>query len=159
MATTQTTKKRKRNRPAPESGTNSVSRFGSVPFLFASPRGAVAKMTPSGKFLGFYREGQKAGRPAKKTPLRREITEKGQKHLSWLGKLRFDCGKNQANKKSQEVRGKTAAEVLKLAAEKLSAGRDKRDIAELIANELGITSRRVRQIMSEKKISGNLQPA
>lgn len=154
MATKSKAKKRKQNRPAPESGTDSVPRFGSVPCLFNSQRGAAAKISKSGKFLGFYssdeRQEQKAGMASSTTPLGNEIKERERSYCAYIGKLRFKYGKDQANKKSQQVRGKTADKVLKLAAAMRDADIPEHEIAGRIARKIGKTPQRVRQILREE---------
>lgn len=154
MATKKTTKKRTQNRPAPETGTDAMQRFGSVPFLFNSPRGATPKISKSGKFLGFYssdeRKEQKAGIASRTTPLGNELKERERSYRAHIGKLRFKYGKDQANKKSQQVRGKTAAKVLELAAVMRDVDIPEHEIAGRIARKIGKTPQRVRQILREE---------
>lgn len=154
MATKQKTKKRTRNQTAPESSADPVTRYGSVPFLFNSPRGATAKISKSGKFLGFYssdeRKEQKAGMASSTTPLGNEIKERERSYRANIGKLRFKYGKDQANKKSQQVRGKTAAKVLELAAVMRDVDIPEHEIAGRIARKIGKTPQRVRQILREE---------
>lgn len=46
--------------------------------------GAIAKFSPSGEFVGWYREGQTRGRPSSRMPIERELDEANERYFQML---------------------------------------------------------------------------
>lgn len=55
--------------------------------LISRGPGAVAKLSPSGDFIGWYREGQTRGRPSSRMPIERELDEANERYFQMLRKL------------------------------------------------------------------------
>jgi hypothetical protein len=113
--------------------------------------GSVAKFSPNGKFIGWYRHNQRAGKPSSKHQIERELAtiEEGIRKALRSGAQRFY--KQAAQRKSLLARGQVRAKVLALYVEYLRTGVDEDDITAAIAAKVNRSRRTIQRILKSPR--------
>lgn len=120
--------------------------------------GSVAKFSPGGRFIGWYREDQRSGRPSKLMPVEEFVDEQHARYyrmlrVAYLGKGHFRAlGERSGAKRAQAG---AAARILQLKRELIVAGVPGHKHAKLIAKQLRCSVRWVREVLRAAIASGD----
>ena len=113
----------------------SASQFGVEGMVWRGP-GAVAKYSPSGKLIGWYAEGQTAGRPDTMMPLQRHLHELKTQYRRQLAPIAKIVSAQAAGKASGLARQETRDLIRLIAVDVIAADTPKREINREVARVL-----------------------
>ncbi|SFI32754.1 hypothetical protein SAMN04515618_11790 [Collimonas sp. OK307] len=122
-------------------------------YLLVPITGSILKTSPSGEPIGWYREGQKSGKPNQLMPVAQDLEAA---YKDWEKQLRSSESPTERaahrGKKSGKIRrvNGLAPQILALA-KKLGSDVKKHHMAKYIANELSCTVDYVREVLREDR--------